>query len=149
MNDERKRGGSLRVGGGRIEELRRLAACERALAGAYRVAARSHRASARLRQLGERHLRSGAMLSARIVELGGAPEVQPDDGWLLGRPEQLSTLVYAERTALATYHDHLLDLDGRTLHLVRNEILPAHQEALAALVEEIAPAIEPHQQALR
>jgi hypothetical protein len=149
MEPEGKSEGPPKVVAGRIEELRRLEASERGLAEAYRAAAESHWGGARLLQIGERHRRNAALLAARIAELGGVTHVAPDDQWILGRPEQLSTLVYAERTAEATYHDHLLDLDGETLRLVRDQLLPAHEEALATLVEEIAPMIQSQAEASR
>jgi hypothetical protein len=146
MKAEGKAEGPPVVVVGRIAELRRLEASERALADAYRDCAREHPAKARLLRLGERHRQHATLLAARVAELGGMPDVEADDQWILGRPEQLSTLLYAERTAQATYHDHLLDLDGKTLHLVRDVILPEHRAALDELIEEIAPLVQSREQ---
>ena len=139
MRAEGKSEGPPLVVQGRIEELRRLQASERALADAYRAAAGMIEGGRRLLAIAERHRISADELSERLVAIGGVPRSDGDDEWILGRPEQLSTLTYAERTAIATWHDHLLDLDEETKRLVLERVLPAHQRALDELTEEIAP----------
>lgn len=139
MRAEGKSEGPPKVVAGRIEELRRLQASERALAGAYRAAAAVLLGGPRLIAIAEGHRTSADELGERIAALGGEPHLGSDDEWILGRVDQWTTLTYAERTALATWHDHLLDLDGETVRLVRERILPRHERALAELIEEIAP----------
>src|SRR6478609_7722511 len=104
---------------GRIEELRRLEAAERALADAFVAFARSSEGGARLLHLAERRWRLAERLAERIVALGGEPQVDPDDIWIIGKPDELATIIYAEQSAQRTYHDHLLDLDPETMALVR------------------------------
>ncbi|HEX6836230.1 MAG TPA: hypothetical protein VF334_06630 [Polyangia bacterium] len=86
--------------------------------------------------LAERHFELAALLGRRITALGGRPEVEPDDQWIIGPPEEFDTIVYAEQAAVRTYHDHLLDLDPETMLLVRDRILPAHEDTLEALTGE-------------
>ncbi|HEX8953984.1 MAG TPA: hypothetical protein VF997_23550 [Polyangia bacterium] len=86
--------------------------------------------------LAERHREIAALLGARIVALGGQPDSEPDDAWIIGRPDELETIVYAEQAAQRTYHDHLLDLDPETMLLVRDRVLPAHEDTLEALTGE-------------
>jgi hypothetical protein len=118
---------------GRIEELRRLEACERGLADAYATYGEMARRDRRWVSLRERHLGHAAMLALRIRELGGEPNDNSDDEWILGSPRELATMVFAEHAALRTYHDHLLDLDPESLAMVRERILPAHERTLAEL----------------
>ena len=133
MNEEGKGEGSRELVAGRIEELRRLEASERALAEAICVYARSAAGGGQLLHLAERHYELATLLARRIEALGGAPDVEPDDLWIIGPPGELATIVYAEEAAQRTYHDHLLDLDPETIALVREHILPAHEDTLAAL----------------
>lgn len=136
MYEERKDEGAREVVAGRVAELRKLEASERALADALCAFARSAAGGGQLLHLAERHFELAALLVKRIVALGGRPEVDPDDLWIIGRPEELDTIVYAEKAAVRTYHDHLLDLDPETMLLVRDRILPAHEDTLEALTGE-------------
>lgn len=134
--EERKREVPRGVVTGRIEELRRLEAAERALADAFCAYARAAEGGSRLLHLTERHRAIATRLADRIVALGGRPAVQPDDQWLIGAPDELETIVYAEQAAQRTYHDHLLDMDPETMVLVRDHILPAHESTLELLTGE-------------
>ncbi|HWE28306.1 MAG TPA: hypothetical protein VHB97_09910 [Polyangia bacterium] len=136
LNEERKREGSPAVVTGRLEELRRLEAAERALADAFCAYARAAEGGSRLLHLSERHLQIAGKLADRIVALGGSPEVDPDDQWLIGPPDRLETIIYAEQSALRTYHDHLLDMDPETMVLIRDHVLAAHQSTLELLTGE-------------
>lgn len=136
LNEERKGEGAREVVAGRVAELRKLEAAERALADALCAFARSAAGGGQMLHLAERHFELAALLGQRIVALGGKPEADPDDQWIIGRPEELDTIVYAEQAAVRTYHDHLLDLDPETMHLVRDRILPAHEDTLEALTGE-------------
>ncbi len=136
LNEERKGGGARDLLAGRVEELRRLEASERALADAFCAYARSAPGGGQLLHLAERHTNIAALLAERIVALGGRPEVEPDDIWIIGPPEERQTIVFAEQAAQRTYHDHLLDLDPETMTLVRERVLPAHEDALQALTGE-------------
>jgi len=127
---------------GRIAELRRLEACERGLADAYAAYGMQARRDMRWATLRERHLAHAAILAMRIRELGGEPTDDSDDEWILGSPSELSTIVFAEHAALRTYHDHLLDLDPESMTLVRERILPSHEQTLAELVGERDFAME-------
>jgi hypothetical protein len=123
---------------GRILELKRLQACERALGEAFTTFARERPGGARCLEFAVRHREHARLLGVRIAELGGSQASQDvsDDEWLMGPPDQLSTLVYAEHMALRTYHDHLQDLDPASLVLVREHILPGHERTLQELVGE-------------
>ena len=103
----------------RVEELRRLEMCERALAAAFR--------RARLPELAMGSERLAAELRARLESLGGTAGAGTDDAWLMGR------LADASRLALATYHDHLGDFDPITSALFRDQCIPHHRAALAQL----------------
>jgi len=121
---------------GRIEELRRLEASERALSDAFVAYARSAEGGARLLHLSERHRNLSTLLAQRIVALGGQPDVEPDGAWIIGEPGELRTILYAEQAAQRTYHDHLIDMDPETQALVRERILPEHEDTLEALTGE-------------
>jgi len=127
---------------GRIAELQRLAACERGLAEAYATYGLRGRRDLRWVALRERHLGHAAILAMRVRELGGEPTDDSDDEWIIGSPSDLSTIVFAEHAALRTYHDHLLDLDPESMTLVRERILPSHEQTLAELVGERDFAME-------
>jgi hypothetical protein len=129
---------------GRIEELRRLEACERGLIEAYAAYGRQARGDTRWVSLRERNLGHAALLARRIRELGGALREDSDDEWIVGSPRALATLVEAEHKARRTYHDHLTDLDPETMALVRERILPAHEQTLAQLLGERDLAMEPY-----
>jgi hypothetical protein len=86
--------------------------------------------------LAERHRRIAALLAERIVALGGVPDVDPDDQWILGPTHEYRTIRYAEESALRTYHDHLPDFDPETMRLVRDRILVEHEDTLALLTGE-------------
>ncbi|MCU1281945.1 MAG: hypothetical protein JWM53_5491 [bacterium] len=121
---------------GRIEELRRLEAAERALAIAFLAYTRAAVGGAQLLHLASRHEDCAALLAERIVALGGTTDVDPDDQWIIGPPEHLATIVYAEQAAQRTYHDHLLDMDPETMRMVRDRILPQHEDTLELLTGE-------------
>ena len=136
MRSQRKGEGSRELVAGRIEELRRLEAAERALADAYVAFARASEGGGRFLHLSERRQKLAALLAERIVALGGVPDVEPDDQWIIGRAGELETIVFAEQAAQRTYHDHLLDLDPETMVIVRDRVLPDHEAALEALTGE-------------
>ena len=136
MTAERKGEGMPGLVAGRIEELRRLEASERALAGAFVAYARTSEGGSRLLHLSERHREIAELLAARIDALGGESSVDADDLWIIGPPEKLETILYAEQAAQRTYHDHLLDMDPETRALVRGRILPDHEDTLEALASE-------------
>lgn len=118
---------------GRIEELRRLEAAERGLARAIIDYARVSGRDGNFLRVAERHRRISELLADRVTAMGGDTDVDPDDIWIVGPTDRLDTILYAEHSAQRTYHDHLTDLDGETLRLVRERILPAHEETLALL----------------
>jgi hypothetical protein len=118
---------------GRIEELRHLEAAERALTKAFAEYARAAGRDGRLLHLAEQHRRTVELLAERLTELGGEAYIEPDDQWIVGPTDRLDTIVFAEESARRTYHDHLLDLDPVTMRLVRERILPVHEETLAIL----------------
>jgi hypothetical protein len=128
---------------GRIDELRRLEACERGLADAWAEFGLGARGDTRWIAVRQLHLGHAALLAGRIRELGAEPKQDGDDEWILGSPRNLSTLVIAENSAMRTYHDHLGDLDLETLALVRDRILPAQEQTLGQLVGEPYVAVEP------
>ena len=128
--------------GGRVAELDRFQACERALAEAFADFAKRTRGGVRWRQLAERHNGHSRLLSARIRELGGVPDTETDGSWIMGPPDSLATLLFAEHMALRGYHDHLIDLDPQSMRLIRDHVLPAHERTLAALVGDADPAME-------
>lgn len=136
MNEDWKAEGAHGVVTGRLEELRRLEAAERALADAFVAYARAAEGGSQLLHLSERHRQIAQLLADRIVALGGSPDVYPDDQWLIGAPEKLETIVYAEQAAQRTYHDHLLDMDPDTQKIVRDHVLPAHESTLELLTGE-------------
>lgn len=139
MDEERKARGAPDLVAGRVEELRRLEAAERALADALLAYARAADGGGQLLHLGERHVLIARLLADRIVSLGGEPRVEPDDQWLIGAPEARETIVFAEQAAQRTYHDHLLDMDPETMVLIRDRVLPAHEATLQALTGERTP----------
>jgi hypothetical protein len=136
LYEERKDEGAREVDAGRVAELRKLEASERALADALCAYARSAAGGGQMLHLAERHFGLAELLAQRIVALGGRAEVDADDLWIIGPPEELDTIVYAEQAAVRAYHDHLLDLDPETMLLVRDRILPAHEDTLEALTGE-------------
>jgi hypothetical protein len=121
---------------GRIEELRRLEAAERGLERAVRDYARASGGEGELFALAERHRQMAELLATRLHELGGETVVEPDDQWIIGPTDRFDTILFAEHSAQRTYHDHLLDLDPETLRLVRDRILPAHEQTLAQLEQQ-------------
>jgi hypothetical protein len=116
----------------RLLELRHLVRCERGLAAAYRdargVAGVPDR---RLAELERHHLEHAELLLARIDALGGRRDEDVEDLWVTG--DDARHFAIAEHASLATYHDHLLDLDAETAEVVRNRIIPEHAAALALL----------------
>jgi hypothetical protein len=136
LNEEGKAEVPHGVVTGRLEELRRLEAAERSLADAFCAYARAAEGGSRLLHLNERHREIAGLIADRIVALGGRPHVDPDDQWLIGAPDKLETIVYAEQSAQRTYHDHLLDMDPETQTLIRDHILPAHESTLELLTGE-------------
>ncbi len=133
MIGERKNEGAPGLVTGRIEELRHLEAAERGLAKAFGEYTRAAGHDGRLLHLAEQHRRTADLLARRLGELGGEAYADPDDQWILGPTDRLETILFAEQSARRTYHDHLLDLDPDTMHLVRERILPVHDETLALL----------------
>jgi len=121
---------------GRIAELRRLEAAERGLARAILEFGRASGRDGNLFRAVERHRRISEMLAARVTALGGQIDVDPDDQWIVGPTDRIETILYAEHSAQRTYHDHLLDLDPETLRLVRERILPAHEDTLELLEQQ-------------
>jgi hypothetical protein len=132
----------------RAEELRRLERCERALAETYRRQARgSERPDEEWRQLqriAARYFAHAQLLGERLLALGGCPDLGGDDQWILGDPGERETLARAERLALATYHDHLIDHDEETRELISEVILPGHRQSLGYLTRDdrVAPLSE-------
>ena len=121
---------------GRIEELRRLEAAERGLVRAIIEYAHAAGRDGNFLRVAERHRHISELLADRITALGGDTDVDPDDIWIIGPTDRLDTILYAEHSAQRTYHDHLLDLDPETLRLVRERILPAHEDTLALLEQQ-------------
>jgi hypothetical protein len=103
----------------RTEQLRRLDMCERGLAAALRRAG--------WREPAEASERLAAELRERLVVLGGTPDPDVDETWLVG------SLADAAHAALATYHDHLGDFDSGTVALFRDRIIPHHCALMALL----------------
>jgi hypothetical protein len=136
LSDERKDEGVRGLVAGRVEELKRLEASERALAEAFVAFAQAAEGGGRMLHLAERHRQIAALLAERIVALGGAPDLYADDLWIIGPPHELATIVYAEKSAQRTYHDHLLDFDHDTMLLMRDRILPEHERTLELLTGE-------------
>ena len=136
MGVERKDEGMPGLVAGRIEELKRLEAAERALADAFVSFARGAERGGRLLYLAERHRQIAALLAARVVALGGEPDLYADDAWIIGPTDRLDTIIYAEQAAQRTYHDHLLDFDPETMKLVRDRVLPDHEDTLELLTGE-------------
>jgi hypothetical protein len=136
VEHEGKFEGSPMVVSGRVEELRHLEAGERALADAWTEYANGIEGGNRYLNIAEGHRRHAALLATRIVDMGGRPEIEPDDQWILGPTDELATLVLAEQAAQRTYHDHLLDFDPVTMRLVRDRILPDHEDAVELLTGE-------------
>lgn len=139
MTKYRKSQPAYVVGGGRIEELRRLEAGERALADAWMRFAGEKAERWELRRIAELHRRHSVQLAWRIDALGGEVMLDPDDQWISNRPLSRESLQVAEETARLTYHDHLLDLDPESIELVRNRILPEHERMLQELTGEREP----------
>lgn len=133
MVAEEKNEGLPGLATGRIEELRRLQAAERGLTKALLQFARSAGSDGRLLHLVEQHRKTAELLADRLNALGGAADDEPDDQWIIGPTDRLDTILFAEQSARRTYHDHLLDLDPETMRLVRDRILPVHEETLALL----------------
>jgi hypothetical protein len=128
------------VADGRVEELKHLEAGERALAAAYAEHVRVTAAKGGVGRIGERHAAHAARLVARIRELGGTPLDDADADWIAGPVDLVATLAYAEHAAARAYHDHLLDLDPESMMLVRDHILPDHEQALVELTGERVPS---------
>jgi hypothetical protein len=126
------------VGRGRIEELKRLEASERALADAWTTYSRSAPERWVACTLAERHRQHALALAWRLMALGDEPSYAVDDEWITGPPDRLETLLRAEQAARLTYHDHMGDFDARTLELVRERILPDHEALLEELVADPA-----------
>jgi hypothetical protein len=120
---------------GRVGELRRLEASERALAALYRRHARRRPGTPHLERLGLLMLEHAALLRARLHGLGVEPLDERDDQWIRGPLDEWETLRSAQYVAMATYHDHLLDQDPETARLMRDVILRGHSQALAELDE--------------
>lgn len=121
-----------------VEELKHLEACERALAESYRRQPLVPGISSRdLMAIAAQHIEHAAILRGRLVALGGVPIELPDDAWLEGTDG--AALIAAERSALATYHDHLTDLDPATARVVRACILREHALTLALLDPSFDP----------
>jgi hypothetical protein len=116
---------ALRV---KVELLRRFEMGERALAEVYRRQGGESRWLARL------HDEHAALLRARLSALDAAPRAGIDDQWLRGEGDE--ALRVAEYVSLATYHDHLTNLDPESARIVREVILPEHDQALALLDPE-------------
>jgi hypothetical protein len=135
VSDERNGEGTRGLVAGRVEELKRLEASERGLAEAFVAFARAATGGGRMLHLAERHRSIAERLADRIVALGGQPDPYSDDLWIMGPTDEIETILYAEQAALRTYHDHLLDFDGDTMRLLRDRILPEHEETLALLTD--------------
>jgi hypothetical protein len=130
---ERKNEAARGLVTGRIEELRRLEAAERGLARAFGEFTRAAGRNGELLHLAEQHRRTSELLAERLSQLGGDAYADPDDQWVVGPADRLETIVHAEQSARRTYHDHLVDLDPDTMRLVRERVLPVHDETLALL----------------
>jgi hypothetical protein len=130
---ERKVEGPSGVVAGRIEELRRFEAAERALAEAYSVYCYVNPGGTRYLGLMQRRRGLATLLAERIGQLGGRHAEFSDDCWISGSPKELATLIEAERVAHRTYHDHLEDFDPDTQRLVRDRILAEHEDTIEAL----------------
>jgi hypothetical protein len=127
---------------GRIEELRRFEAGERALVRAWGEHVRCVAGGTRFQSIVERHRRHAELLAERIAALGGNPRIDPDDQWIVGPVTALSTLVWAEARAQRAFHDHLIDLDPGSMALVRDVVLPEHEDIVEALTGERRPMLE-------
>lgn len=130
----------------KIAELRELEACERGLAIAYRRRAWSRRKLGRLdarqiERIALRHFEHAALLHGRVTVLGGQASGDADEAWVSG--SDAAALRRAETHSLAVYHDHLTDLDEPSAHLIELFILPDHEEARAALGDELEPPSAP------
>lgn len=126
------------VGRGRIAELQRLEASERALADAWTRYARSAPQRWQACVVAERHRQHALLLAWRLSALGEEPSYEMDSDWILGPTDHLGSLLSAEQSARLTYHDHLGDFDPRTLELVLERILPDHEALLEELVADDA-----------
>ncbi len=126
------------VGRGRVEELKRLEAGERALADAWRDYAQSAPERWAACHMAERHRQHALTLAWRLLALDSEPNDSSDDEWINGPRGELQTLLDAEQAARLTYHDHLGDFDPRTCELIRERILPDHEALLAELVGDDA-----------
>src|SRR5262245_7301558 len=123
MEGDRKAEGSYPLAAGRLEELRRLEASERALADAFTSYARAAPGGSRLLHHAARHRQHAEILAERLRQLGGEPAQYPDDIWIVGPSDHLDTLLFAEQKAHLTYRDHMMDFDPDTMRLVRDRIL--------------------------
>ncbi len=123
----------------RLSELKHLEQCERALADAYRFhpPLPAGLAEHELLLIAKHHLEHAAMLRGRIVALGGVPNEEPDDFWLTGF--DVTALLRAERASLASYHDHLTDMDSATARLVQDFVMNDHAWAMALLDPDYEP----------
>lgn len=137
MAGERKNEAVRGLAAGRIEEIRRLEAAERGLTKAFLEFARASGSDGRLLHLAEQHRRTAELLADRLAALGAKTDLEPDDQWIVGPSDRLDTILFAEESARRTYHDHLLDLDPETMRLVRERILPVHEETLALLEPQV------------
>jgi len=136
VDGQRKDEGAHGLVAGRIEELRRLEAGERALAEALTKFSHAQEGGSAILHLAERHREHARLLADRIRQLGGATDVDADDQWIMGDPCQAKTMLYAEQAALRTYHDHMIDMDPDTITLLRDRILPDYEDILEALTGE-------------
>jgi hypothetical protein len=118
---------------GRVGELRRLEASERALAALYRRQARLRPGAVYLVRLALLMLEHAALLRGQLLRLGVEPLDERDDQWIRGPIDDWETLRRAQYAAKATYHDHLLDHDPEIARLLRDVILRGHTEALDEL----------------
>lgn len=118
----------------------RLERCERGLGQAFRFHPPLPGFDAGdLQAIARRHLEHAALFRGRVLALGGKPQPEDavDDSWVLGT--DLTGLQFAEKEAIATLHDHLLDFDPDTATLVRDEILPGHEWALTIIDPSYQP----------
>jgi hypothetical protein len=116
----------------RLRELRHLERAERGLARAYRGAHGLPGIPDRqLTEVAEKHMAHAEMLRSRLQALGGATDPEEEDVWVIG--QDVAALRWAEQQSLATYHDHLTDMDRASAEAVQRFILPEHAEALSLL----------------
>jgi hypothetical protein len=116
----------------RLRELRHFERAERGLARAYRAAHGLPGIPDRqLAELAEKHIAHAELLRARLQELGGAIDREEEDVWVIG--QDVAALRWGEQQSLATYHDHLTDMDRASAEVVNRFILPEHADALSLL----------------